>query len=74
MHDGMRQRLPRWHPSLVVTLDLLLSAPILPTRPRQAQAQHPTLGAQHYTQVTKVPLIIHLCLTVAMRNILKLTQ
>src|SRR5262245_64896381 len=40
MHDGMLHRLPRCHAGLVVTLGLLLSAPILPTRPREARAQH----------------------------------
>ena len=51
LHDGMLHRLPRWHACLVVTLGLLLSAPILPTRPRQAQAQHPRLGVVLLTPV-----------------------
>src|SRR5215831_8963413 len=51
MHDGMLQRLPRWHAGLVVTLGLLLSAPILPTRSRETRAQHPGPGVVFLTPV-----------------------
>src|SRR5215475_6314278 len=51
MDDGMHHGLPQWRACLVVTLGLLLSVPTLPTRPREALAQHPRPGVVFLTPV-----------------------
>jgi class 3 adenylate cyclase len=44
------------------------------TRLEVAAERGLTPRAQHYTQVTKVPVIRHLCLTATMRDVMQLTQ